>query len=235
MDNTTDRALGAGESTQPTPDTGVSFTQLQDFQTIVTLWKVWTPNILLLGALGNIATIVVMRRIKDHNSSQHVLLMSLALSDLLLLYTGALREWLRYMFQVDMQSLHSVSCKLHSWTLYSANVISAWLVTSVTVQRTMAVIWPHKVRALCTVRTTWAVVAAVVFTSCALNFHFVVGIILSEDKTHCTLGSGGYAQFYRRIFTWIDMCVASLVPAVTQLVCDVIHTAPGHVTVIQGW
>ncbi|KAL8576498.1 hypothetical protein ACOMHN_003056 [Nucella lapillus] len=121
--NTPDSALGAETSTKlSTQGAGLSFIQLQAG---FILWKVWT-SFFSWELLGNIATIAVMaRRIKDHNSSQHVLLMSLALSDLLLLYTGALREWLRYMFQVDMQSLHNVSCKLHSWTLlYSANVIS---------------------------------------------------------------------------------------------------------------
>ncbi|XP_076455766.1 putative G-protein coupled receptor 139 [Babylonia areolata] len=194
-----------------------------EYHASLIVWKVWTPGLLLLGGFANIATIFVMRRIKDHNSSQHVFLIALAVSDFSLLYTGALREWVRRGFGVDVRLLHAAVCKVHKWLVYAINTTSAWLVTSVTVQRTMAVLWPHRMRMVCTVRRTWIVIAALVITAFAINFHLALGMGISATSNRCDTGpTGAYKYFYKHIFTWMDMCASSLLPCVILFVCDVI-------------
>ncbi|XP_076446392.1 G-protein coupled receptor daf-37-like [Babylonia areolata] len=176
-----------------------------------------------MGGFGNIATIFVMRRIKDHNSSQHALLMALAVSDFCLLYTGVLRMWIVFVFEVDVLVSHAVVCKAQKWLVYSVNTLSAWLVTSVTVQRTMAVLWPHRMRAVCTVRRTWLVIAALVFTVFALYSHLVVGVDVVEAwKNECNIHPDMFEHFYRHVFTWLDMCSSSFLPFLCLLTCNVI-------------
>ncbi|KAL8580597.1 hypothetical protein ACOMHN_046800 [Nucella lapillus] len=190
-----------------------------EYQAALLLWKIWPPCILLLGGFGNIATIFVMHRIKDHHSSQHAILMALAMSDMLLLYTGALRMWLLKLFFIDMRLLHTVACKLHMWVVYSTSAASAWLVTTVTIQRTMAVTWPHKMKVICTLRRTWIAIAAVVCAVFALYFQVVPGKEIRENSCKYVLW---YEEFYRQIFTPMDLFVSSAIPSACQLVCDAV-------------
>ncbi|KAL8569301.1 hypothetical protein ACOMHN_024249 [Nucella lapillus] len=196
-------------------------TVFTEYQAALIIWKAWTPCVLLLGSFGNVATFIVMRRIKDHNSSQYAILMALAVSDFALLYSDALRVWVFYLFHVDVRLLHRAVCKVQIWVIYSVNTTSAWLVTSVTVQRTMAVLWPHKMRMVCTVRKTWVVIAAVFFTAFLLHAHLVAGVDLVENGS-CYSGPGLYDDFFRFIFPWVDMCVSSFLPCVCLIVCDII-------------
>ena len=55
-------------------------------QTIsVFIWRYCPPVVIALGTFGNVATIVVYRRIKGGDSTQPLFLTSLAISDLFLL------------------------------------------------------------------------------------------------------------------------------------------------------
>ncbi|KAL8613493.1 hypothetical protein ACOMHN_007536 [Nucella lapillus] len=196
-------------------------TSLTEYRTAVIICQVWPPFILLLGGFGNIATIFVMRRIKDHNSSQYALLTALAMSDFFLLYGGALRDWIRHTVHVDVRNVHTWTCRLHKWLMYFVSTTSAWLLTCVTVQRTTAVLWPHKMRTVWTTRRTWLVVATLVLTAFGLHFHFFLGMDIS-GKNRCDAVAGVYQYFYNNILPWMDMCLSSLLPCVCQFLCDIV-------------
>ncbi|KAL8596355.1 hypothetical protein ACOMHN_024315 [Nucella lapillus] len=64
----------------------------------------------------------------------------------------------------------------------------------------MAVMWPHRMRVMCTVRRTWVVIATLVFTACAVNSHMLVGIDISkENRCQTTPGT----KFRREFMSWI--------------------------------
>jgi hypothetical protein len=74
------------------------------------MWVVVPPVILLVGTVGNIMTLIIfhkMRREKNRgSSSSHSMtyfFSCLAISDLLLLYTGLLRRWLMYIADFDIR------------------------------------------------------------------------------------------------------------------------------------
>ncbi|KAL8581286.1 hypothetical protein ACOMHN_028312 [Nucella lapillus] len=192
-----------------------------EFQIAMIIRKIYTPWPILLGGFGNIATILVMRRIKDHNSSQYAILTTLAVYDLIILYFGALSDWLLYLFEVDVRNSHVLVCKLQTWVIYSINTVSAWLVTCMTVQKTMAVLWPHRMRVMCTVRRTWIVIVTLVVTGSVIHFHFLIGMEMGGEG-NCSLASEAYKAFYRHFYTLFDMALSSFIPSVCQIVCDII-------------
>ncbi|XP_076469436.1 neuromedin U receptor homolog nmur-2-like [Babylonia areolata] len=217
MNNSTEAGLENTTSLEWTGDVTVSV----ENQAATLLWQIWPAFLLLLGTFGNIATISVMRRIKDSNSSQHVILMSLAMSDLCLLYVGVLRQWVFNLFHVDIYELHAVVCKVCCWLIYGASTTSSWLLTCVTVQRTMAVKWPHRMRVVCTLQRTRIAIVAVALIGCSLHSHFLYGMVISEDNK-CIFMSPAYEEFVNRIWAWVDLGVFSLFPSVFLLVCNVI-------------
>ncbi|KAL8621074.1 hypothetical protein ACOMHN_040599 [Nucella lapillus] len=220
MDNFSDDDLSLKDnSTNATyvPDA----TSLGEYRAAVVLWKAGMPCLLLLGGFGNIATIFIMRRIKDHNSSQHAILMVLAMSDFMVLYCGGSREWIRHMYHVDVRNLHDWTCKIHKWLLYGGCAMSAWLLTCVTVQRTMAILWPHRMKMVWTVRRTRIVIATLVFAAFGCHFHLILGLETSRYN-RCDARPGVYEYFYRNILMLLDMFLTSLLPSVCQFICDVI-------------
>ncbi|KAL8588240.1 hypothetical protein ACOMHN_062097 [Nucella lapillus] len=196
-------------------------TLFPEHQAEMIILKIFPPCILLVGTFGNIATVCVMRRIKDHNSSQHAILMTLAVSDFLLIQTGMLRRLFFYYFQIDVRMWHVVVCKLYNWLIYVTTNLSAWLVTCVTLQRTMAVTWPHKMRMVCTLRRTWIVVALIVLVACTVHVHFLVGMEITSGG-RCTYGTPDYRHFCEIVWTWVDLFMSSFLPSLCLIVCDVI-------------
>ncbi|KAL8570569.1 hypothetical protein ACOMHN_008926 [Nucella lapillus] len=196
-------------------------TSLSEYKAAVILMNGYLPCILLFGGFGNIATIFVMRRIKDHNSSQYTILTVLAISDFVVLYCGGLRDWIRHMYDIDVRNLHDLVCKIHKWILYGGCATSAWLLTCVTVQRTMAVLWPHRMKTVWTVRRTRIIIAALVSTAFGGHLHLLVGLEVTRYN-RCDARPGVYEYFYRNILMLLDMFLSSLLPCVCQFICDLI-------------
>ncbi|KAL8581902.1 hypothetical protein ACOMHN_010276 [Nucella lapillus] len=192
-------------------------------QAALFLWTVCPPALLLLGTFGNSATILVMRRLKDDNSSQHAFLVSLAVSDLSLLYLILLPEWIDLVFHVRLVVLHPLMCKLMNCLSYVCNSMSGWLITGVTIQRTLAVTWPHRVRVVCTARRTWAVIASIALAACGLNFHFLVNMDISPSGNECYYaGYADFLDFYKSLWLWVDSLTYCVIPVVCIVTCDVI-------------
>ena len=127
---------------------------LAPYQVAVTLWQVSPPVILLLGTFGNCMTLVILRTMPRGGSSGSMSLFfaALAVSDLALLYTGLLRQWLYRTFMLDVRELHDVICKIHVFVVYLSRMTSAWFLVAMTMQRVVSVMLPHRVGLLSTRR-----------------------------------------------------------------------------------
>ena len=137
------------------PDSSaVVMESLPQYQVAMTLWKVCPPVILLLGTFGNCMTLVILHTMPRGGSSGSMSLFfaALAVSDLALLYTGLLRQWLYRTVTLDVRELHNVICKIHVFVVYLSTMTSAWFLVAMTMQRVVSVLLPHRVGLLSTRR-----------------------------------------------------------------------------------
>ena len=137
------------------PDSSaVAMESLPQYQAALTLWQVCPPVILLLGTLGNCMTLVILRTMPRGGSSGSMSLFfaALAVSDLALLYTGLLRQWLYRTVTLDLRTLHDVICKIHVLVIYLSRMSSTWFLVAMTMQRVVSVMLPHRVGLLSTRR-----------------------------------------------------------------------------------
>ena len=141
------------EDTVPN-NSAVTKESMAPYQVAVTLWQVCPPVILLLGTFGNCMTLVILRTMPRGGSSgsMSLLFAALAVSDLVLLYTGLLRQWLYRTFMLDVRELHDVICKIHVFVVYLSRMTSAWFLVAMTMQRVVSVLLPHRVGLLSTRR-----------------------------------------------------------------------------------
>lgn len=183
-----------------------------------------SPVLMIFGTLGNILTIIVLSRRKSRGSSTAMYLCGLAVSDIIALNTGLLRQWLSYLISVDIRSLSKIMCKLHVFLVYLGTQCSSWFLVAVTCERFIGVWLPHRVKHGCTKKTSLVIIGIIVGFISILNFHWFYGFTLLaetyDNKTYvyeCKAWFEEYNIFLWKTWPWIDLCIFCITPFVILL------------------
>lgn len=184
------------------------------------IWKTVSPIIMITGTIGNILTVLVLLRQWKTFSSTSLYLMILAISDTVVLFTGPLRNWIKFSWDIDVRYLSNAGCKTSVYITHSSLYFSSWLLVAVSVERAASVIVPHKVKLWCTKRNAAIVILAL------FVFIFGVDILIlvmyeQTDTKQCS-PADRYLDFIQDVFPWIDLCLAFAVPFALLLVCNII-------------
>ena len=197
------------------------YTTYQEFQTGLLIWRVVPPILIVFGTVGNSLAIVVLTRKSIKVTTTAIYLSFLAISDLVVLYTGLLRQWLTYLFDYDVRHISEAACKIHLWLVYSSLDFSAWIVMIVTVERLISAWFPHKAKNKCSRKSAIAIVTIVLFFLLALNSHLLYGMIneiVLDSNGHavtvykCSEIDETYRNFFNLIWPWIDLAVFCAIP-----------------------
>ena len=210
-------------------DNSNMFTTLPEFKASQMIWKVVPPILMVLGSIGNILSIVVLTR-KSIRNSITPLLTFLAFSDILVLYTGLLRQWIYYTFDYDIRQFSAIACKIHLWLIYTCLDLSAWIIMALTVDRVIATWWPFRARRLCTRTCAIKVVATIVFFLLIVNSHFLYGMankthrdnngtVVDEEK--CVPVYEDYLEFLVNVWGIFDLLILCLIPFSVILVGNI--------------
>lgn len=117
------------------------------------LITVFMPIIFTIGVLGNIAVIVVFFRIKGMRTVTNHYLTNLAIADLIFLLLAVTDRWVLYVSSpiIDDYSYTSRAfCKTFPYIQDASIIVSCYTVILVTVERYIAICWPHKFKQLST-------------------------------------------------------------------------------------
>ena len=215
---TTEPPSGGGP---PRPEPG-AYTDAKEW-----LWKIIPPIVMLLGTFGNSLTIIVLLRQIKNLSSTAVYLLTLAFSDLLVLYLGPLRQWIVYLWEVDIRTLSNAGCKIHVFLTYFSIMFSSWLLVAVTIERVISVILPHKVKLGCTTMKAGIAVVTIFICVFGLNCHILYGYgqvykPTSSGNYRCIPLYDDYLDFRNDILPWIDFVFTFVIPFVLLLTCNII-------------
>ena len=189
--------------------------------------KVATTAILLLGTFGNAMTVTILRRLRSGWSAMNVYLTALALSDTVMLYSGALPIWARKVLAYDVYASHAVVCKLGIWLMSASSLLSSWLLVALTAQRAASVVWPHRVNVICT-RHKSVVTVAVIAAACSLLYsHMLYGFDVvrvegNATSERCTFGSAAYQEFWVNVFVRMALFVYSVLPCACLLLSNAV-------------
>lgn len=180
------------------------------------VWVVLPPILLLVGTVGNCITIAVYVKSQMRTTTMAVYLSTLAVSDIVALYSGLFMEWLQVTFDIKRSRYGSVGCKLHSWLLFTSVQLSAWIIVAITLERVICVWFPFRARR--TETTTYAQ-AVVLFLCCAmlsLNSHALYGMTIGHEHELlypiCAALNIDYLHFFRTLWPYIDSTVYCFIP-----------------------
>ena len=186
------------------------------------------PFILALGTVGNLLIIVVMCRMPPSTSTPYLphQFITLAVSDLTTLYTGFLPDWL-IVFDIRVDHLNAAVCKLRRMIMFTSGMISAWLLMAMALQRTVAVVVPHRASYLLSGRTGLVAIITVVVMSFLMHVHLLLSIALHQhpvyNTTICTISLvGNSSSIYWHVYPYMESVLLVILPSVVLVVCNVL-------------
>jgi hypothetical protein len=178
------------------------------------LIKTVPPAMIVLETVGNIISIIVLTRPSIRNLPISSHLTVLAVSDLLILYTGLLPDLISDFFQMDIY-LNEIGCKLQVWLFYSSLEFSSWMLVILTIERVISVWYPYKAHVVYTDRkTTGVTIGVTALVLLAINSHLLYGVSFEKaadaDGNHVNLScviDKQFSEFYLETMPWIDSSV----------------------------
>lgn len=209
--------------------TEAHYTTHAEYKAGVMIWKVVPPFLILFGTIGNTLSVLVLTRKGIRNSTTALYLTFLAVSDLLVLYTGLLRQWLNYLVSYDIRHHSEAACKIHLWLVYTTLDFSAWILMAVTLERVLATWRPMRAKTICSRVTATVIIIAMLILLLALNSHFVYGMINKDDVDEagrvigvrrCQAVNSRYVDFFISIWPWIDLGSFCVIPCTVIVVGD---------------
>lgn len=186
------------------------------------IWKYVSPLLIILGTVGNILAITVLSRRRSRNNSTAIFLCALGVSDIILLNTELLREWMLAVFDFDIRTSGNAVCKIHIFFVYLSCHCSSWFLVAVTCERFLGVWFPHKVKHKCTPKTSFIVIAVIVGILVLLNFNMFISMEIIEIKidNETSIFTCDVSHEYSVIWHSIHLCVFCLLPFTILLICN---------------
>ncbi|KAL8598947.1 hypothetical protein ACOMHN_015526 [Nucella lapillus] len=185
---------------------------------------IFPPLILLSGTIGNVLTIVIMRRLTSADGSViHVFFTATAVGDLLCLVVNTLDITLQEIFGLDLKVEHRAVCKAHALLFGVAGTVSCWYLVCVSLHRAMAVVWPHRVHVLCTRRTAHVILGVITAFNVLLFSHFLFGFDITppiRGRRYCFFASRSYQDFLLNVFVYVDLLAVSVLPFVAIMAAN---------------
>ena len=181
----------------------------------ILIWKTVPPILLIFGTCGNILSIVILTGKSIRKSTTALYLICLTFSDLAVLYTGLLRQWVIYLFVFDVREVSEIACKIHTWLVYSFLDFSAWLLIAVTLERIVAVWCPYNFKGKCNRHNAVILITGILLSVLGLNSHFLYGMVfikIDNGAETCGYIDTSYGRFLDTAWSWIDLCAFCLIP-----------------------
>ncbi|KAK3096654.1 hypothetical protein FSP39_009139 [Pinctada imbricata] len=193
------------------------------------VWKVVPPIFIFLGSAGNLLSIVVLTRKSIRKSTTAIYLVVLAISDLLVLYTGLFRQWILALFDTDVRHVSSFGCKLHMFLVYFSLDFSGWILIAVTFERVVLVWIPHSAKSKCSRRTAGVILITILAFLFLLNGHMFFGNGDLQSTTgnetttvKCTYLDNSYQNFFENTWPWIDLTIYCIVPFLSLFIGNIL-------------
>lgn len=190
------------------------------------IWKYCSFVLIAVGTVGNVLAILVLLRRNMRSSTTMFYLTVLAFADMVVLYTGLLRYWVKYVFDYDLRAVTTASCRVHLFLVYFSLDTAVWTMVVVTVDRAIFVCWPFRAKTFCTLRNARCVLAALIVVFSFVNIHFLwmIDIIVTDTgETDCEvrIALTDRQYWYAKVFhPWLDFCIFSFLPFSVMLVCN---------------
>ena len=160
---------------------------------IARLCQIYTfPLIFVIGLIGNGLSFIVMTRKPLWGQVSSFYIALLAVLDTITLSLGIVNQWILITFEVEISAFSQTACKVWSFSIgWMSNSVS-WIVSLITIDRFVNIIFPHKAKVWITLkRSIWMSTSVILFLT-VINLQLLFEKQLeirhdTENKTYLLL------------------------------------------------
>lgn len=180
----------------------------------------------VVGFCGTIGVVLLMFTKPWRGTALSVILIALALSDILILFSTTLGFFLRNVYNIEYYLESDALCKLFQFMVHATHMTSPWLLVCVVLERMVNVFVTMESLTRWTQRPLVAVIVVMtVWVGCyAINSHFLAFYELHVSsyrfgtdgalQKYCFVSSDSenYSEFIDKQFLWLDLFISFIVP-----------------------
>lgn len=216
----------------------------EPYRTItLTLLRIYPILFLFVGTIGNLLSVYVVLRSKLRRHSTFIYLAFLSIVDLIVLYTFSINFIFHSWFNIDLQHVSLLTCKIYSFSIYFFPQASAWILTAVSIDRVLAL--TGGIRKTRNIRLTYISIFTIFLILFFLNIQFlfynntyqfrevydynkkniyrIVDTDMDINVVQCSSEySDEYNGFYQNIWVYIDAFVNVYLPFLFMFLCSTI-------------
>ncbi|CAF1049723.1 unnamed protein product [Rotaria sordida] len=208
------------------------------------LLRIYPIVFIFIGTVGNLLSVYVVLRSKLRRHSTFIYLAFLSIIDLTVLYTFCVNFILHAWFNIDLQEVSLIACKIFSFSIYFFPQTSAWILTAVSIDRVFAL--NRGIRKTHKIRSTYFILGIIFLILFLLNIQFlfynntykflqekinnnsttniiyrIVDTDMDINVVQCSSeNSDKYKQFYENIWVYIDAIVNVYLPFTLMFLCS---------------
>ena len=202
-----------------------SLTDNPTYRLAITLLIWILPIIIVVGALGNIFSFILMLQREMRHTSTYFYLAVLAIADTLVLFVSAFKTWIRTWSNFELLHISDASCKTLMFLTYFSLHLSAWLVVAVTLERFIVVWFPLKATTICSTTRAKLTILFLMLALFLLNVHlFWTAELVIDPETgakECAM-LRDYDILYKEVVPWLHFTVYSFIPFATLLIFNIL-------------
>ncbi|XP_061165721.1 nociceptin receptor-like [Saccostrea echinata] len=197
-----------------------SYKTHSEYKAAEQIWIYMSPVLLFIGTVANTLSIIVLLRKQMRSTTTMFYLTVLSFGDMMVLYTGLLRHWIKWAFHADIRVISQFSCKTHTFLVYFSLDFTTWVLVAVTVDRCIFVCLPFRAKTICTLKHAKIVVVCIALVMTALNIHLFWSVAVEMELGE--LGCAYMNDFTKFTWPWIDSCVFSIIPFNLMIIANII-------------
>ncbi|CAF1064752.1 unnamed protein product [Rotaria sordida] len=208
------------------------------------LLRIYPIVFIFIGTVGNLLSVYVVLRSKLRRHSTFIYLAFLSIIDLTVLYTFCVNFILHAWFNIDLQEVSLIACKIFSFSIYFFPQTSAWILTAVSIDRVFAL--NRGIRKTHKIRSTYFILGIIFLILFLLNIQFlfynntykflqekinnnsttniiyrIVDTDMDINVVQCSSeNSDKYKEFYENIWVYIDAIVNVYLPFTLMFLCS---------------
>ena len=165
----------------------------------------WLPILIPTGLVGNTLSFLVMTRPHNREQSTCIYMAAISINDNLMMFL-ALHHYL--LIAVKLHEYHVIECKIKAFLVSLALQNSTFQILAMTLDKYIAIKWPHKAAVHSSVERAKLLVFGVFFSVCIYNLPHI--FLAKKIGKNCV----GYAVggIISRVYSWFTFVVNAIIP-----------------------
>ena len=188
------------------PDTFLQQAQTYiTFELLIYIDRYWFPIMIPFGLVGNTLSFLVMIRQNNRKISTCIYMAAISINDNLMLLF-ALHDWL--VSAVQIHTWYVLECKINAYFAYFSLQIATYEVLVMTIDKYVAIKWPHKAAAYSTPRRVKIIILIIFSLVLIYNLpHFFITTLIG-GKCY------GYSvkSILTKVYSWVTIVLNAVIP-----------------------